>query len=115
MTAAPQLTAVGAAGASFPRPAYRLLEIELELPEDPARLARVISARVNNSPLALASAHVGDVEVYPVPSPGATTAASLTLSFRVRDRSQILDRLHQEELVTIVSRCARVLDARRIP
>ncbi|NLA36815.1 MAG: hypothetical protein GX868_14185 [Actinobacteria bacterium] len=115
MNAPTDLATSERARTSFPRPAYRILELEVECHGDAARTARVISAEVNNSPLALARACLGDVEVYPVPAAGTTPSGSLTLSLRLRDRSQILDRLHQEELVTIVSRCARVLDARRIP
>jgi len=98
-----------------PRSQRLEVEVEVDVDCDPVRSARVISAHVNNSALSLAEARVGDVAVYPVPSADTAEGTSMILTLRLRDQSRWLDRLHQEEIVALVSRCARVRDSRRLP
>ncbi len=101
--------------APMPRPRYRTLEIEVVAGGDPARFARIVSALVNNSPMALASVQVGDQRAYPVPSLAASGRGPMVLTLRPRDAAEVLDRFLVEQIVAIVSTTARVVDARRLP
>ena len=101
--------------ASMPRPPYRTLELEVVAGGDPERFARIVSALVNNSPMALASVQVGDQRAYPVPSRVAAGRGPMVLTLRPRNAAEVLDRFLVEQIVAIVSTTARVVDARRLP
>jgi len=78
--------------------------------EDPARLARIVSALVNNTSLALTQVSVGVTPVYPVDQRGLDDHATepVELTFRLRSTSLVLDQLIVEHVVAIVSSVARV-------
>jgi hypothetical protein len=90
----------------------RVLEVEVVAGGDPARTARMLSAMVNNSPMALCEVLVGDQSAYPVPSTTCTPRGPMVLRLRLRDRGQVLDGLHVAEVVEIIGSLCRVVDTR---
>ena len=104
-----------------PRPArstsvrQRTLEIEVIVGGDPIRFGRVLSALVNNSPMALAAVTAGERAVYPVPSSVVTRRRPIVLTLRMRDRNQHLDGLLVAEIVSIVSTMCTVVEVWRRP
>lgn len=106
---------IDAAIAPMPRPPYRTLEVEVVAGGDPVRFARIVSALVNNTPMALASVQVGDQSAYPVPARVTPGRGPMVLTLRPRNAAEVLDRLLMEQIVAIVATTARVVDARRIP
>lgn len=94
---------------------YRTLEVEVRAGGDPQRQARVLSAMVANSPVALLRLEVGEEVVHPL---GATTLGARqnrVLVFGMRDRGAPFDRLATAEVLDLVRGTAHVLDARRLP
>ena len=93
----------------------RTLLIEVDHDDDPVRFARIASARVNNTRMALREVHVGSARVYPVMNESAPITNRRELTFTMRDANATLDHLLIEEVVGIVSSMASALTVRRGP
>ena len=92
------------------RPRHQTLVMVGSATEEPARLARIVSALVNNTNLALTQVSVGVTPVYPVDQRGLDDQATapVELTFRLRSTSLVLDQLLVEHVVAIVSSVAHV-------
>lgn len=69
----------------------RSFEVEIEHHGDATRFARIASALVNPSPVALASAAVDGTVVYPVAAAVPLSGTVVRLRFRTRDRQRPVD------------------------
>lgn len=78
------------------------------------RFARIISAMVNNTPVALYEVLVGEQTAYPV-GEAVTPRGPAVLRFRPRHGGRGIDGLLVEQVVGIVGSMARVLDVRYGP
>jgi hypothetical protein len=98
-----------------PRPARSGLVLELAAVADPVRAARRLSALVNNTRVALTELTAAGTTAYPVPIGAVTADGPVLARFSLREAGATVDRLLQEELVSLVSSTHRVLTARRVP
>jgi hypothetical protein len=75
------------------------------------RFGRMVSALVNNTPVALYEVLVGEQRAYPV-GPAVTARGPVVLRFRPRNPARGVDGLVVEQVVALVGGVARVLDVR---
>lgn len=86
------------------------LELTVEFHGDPVRFARMVSAMVNNTAVALYEATVDDRIVYPVGTPVGN--GTVRLRFRPRNPARGIDALVLEEVVAIVGSIAPLTERR---
>lgn len=87
------------------------LEVIVLTGGNPVRFGRMISAMVNNTPMALFEVMVGERVAYPVPSV-VTARGPVALRFRARNVQRTMNGLDVEEVLGIVSSMARILEVR---